>query len=201
MESATTSPATLRRQATAQRLTAVSRQFTAERGLNGFTVEEVCSEVGVSRRTFFNYFPTKEDAILGVDETDEFVRFTEQFLARPSRGWSVVVDDLIELAGEHMRNVALGVDEHLQLMRVLDREPRILARFIGLGRERNLAIAQLIATRESVAPDDPRVRAAVDIVTTVMRSTGECISDPRVADDFGAALLDTLAAIRAVLNS
>jgi AcrR family transcriptional regulator len=30
------------------------------------TVEAIASEAGISQRTFFNYFPTKEDAILGV---------------------------------------------------------------------------------------------------------------------------------------
>ncbi len=35
------------------------------RGLSAATVEEIASRAGVSWRTFFNYFPTKEDAILG----------------------------------------------------------------------------------------------------------------------------------------
>ena len=43
-----------------------ARELTAERGLTGFTVEELCAEVGVSRRTFFNYFAGKENAVLGV---------------------------------------------------------------------------------------------------------------------------------------
>lgn len=200
MESATASRAELRKQATAHRLTSVCRELTAERGLSGFTVEEACEVVGVSRRTFFNYFPSKEDAVLGIDETDEFRRFEAEFLGRPSRGWSAVIDDIVGLVSEHMRNV-IGVEEHVLLMRVLDREPRILARFIGLTRERDVAMGQLIATRESVPVDDPRVQAAVGLISTVMRSTGARLSDPRVTDDFGAALLDTLAAIRAVLNS
>ncbi len=37
----------------------------AHYGLNGFTIEQLCEDVGVSRRTFFNYFPSKEDAIIG----------------------------------------------------------------------------------------------------------------------------------------
>ncbi len=36
-----------------------------EGGLAAVTVEAVAERAGVSRRTFFNYFPTKEDALLG----------------------------------------------------------------------------------------------------------------------------------------
>ena len=77
--------------ATALRLTAVSRRLTAERGLNGFTVEELCAEVGISRRTFFNYFPSKDEAVIGMDETDEARRLVEHFNARGSRGWPAVL--------------------------------------------------------------------------------------------------------------
>ena len=58
----------------------------------------------------------------------------------------------------------------------------------------------VVAEREGVPADDPHARAAVDIVATVMRSTADRISDPRVAGDFGAALTDSLSAIRAVLS-
>ena len=37
-----------------------------EGGLTHATVEAIAESAGVSKRTFFNYFPTKEDAVLGI---------------------------------------------------------------------------------------------------------------------------------------
>lgn len=42
---------------------AVKRALAA--GPNSVTAAEISTEAGVSARTFFNYFPSKEDAMLG----------------------------------------------------------------------------------------------------------------------------------------
>ena len=185
--------------ATASRLTTVSRRLTAERGLNGFTIEEVCDEVGVSRRTFFNYFPSKDEAVIGIDEGEEAQALAGAFLARGSRGWPAVVDDLVELAIEHARQAGFGVAEHADFMAALGREPRLLARFIEITREREQMLAGLIAAREGTTPDDPNARAVVQVLGTVLRSAGERALEQRDADDFADALHESLAAIRAVL--
>ncbi|MET3175532.1 UNVERIFIED_ORG: AcrR family transcriptional regulator [Arthrobacter sp. UYCu721] len=39
-----------------------------QRGLEQATVEAIAESAGVSPRTFFNYFPAKEDAVLGLHE-------------------------------------------------------------------------------------------------------------------------------------
>lgn len=39
-----------------------------ERGLQAVTVEDIAASVGISQRTFFNYFPTKDHAVMGVRE-------------------------------------------------------------------------------------------------------------------------------------
>jgi AcrR family transcriptional regulator len=41
-------------------------ELAGERGLHGFVVEDVTDRVGVSRRTFFNYFNRKEEAVVSV---------------------------------------------------------------------------------------------------------------------------------------
>ncbi|HVA73338.1 MAG TPA: TetR family transcriptional regulator [Acidimicrobiales bacterium] len=47
-----------------------------DRGFEGVTVEEIVSAAGVSRRTFFRYFETKEDALLA-DYPELSARLTE----------------------------------------------------------------------------------------------------------------------------
>ena len=191
---------TERKAATASRLTTLARRLTAERGLSGFTVEELCDEVGVSRRTFFNYFPSKEEAVIGVDETEQAERFAATFLFLGSRGWPAVVDDLIRIAVEHVRETEHSLDEHAEFITAIGREPKLLARFMSVTREREQQIAELIAAREGVPTDDPRAQAAVQIVGAVLRGAGDSILDRADGRDFATAITDSLAALREVLT-
>src|SRR5689334_10681167 len=53
-----------RRAQTERALRSAALDLAEERGFDGFTVDEVAARAGVSPRTFFNYFPTKEAAVL-----------------------------------------------------------------------------------------------------------------------------------------
>ncbi|WP_018296933.1 TetR/AcrR family transcriptional regulator [Corynebacterium lubricantis] len=52
-----------KRKQTSHELSRTAFEFTKERGLDGFTIDDVVNEVGVSRRTFANYFSCKEEAV------------------------------------------------------------------------------------------------------------------------------------------
>ncbi|MDR0345295.1 MAG: TetR/AcrR family transcriptional regulator, partial [Nocardiopsaceae bacterium] len=56
-----------KKQATRRALHDAALQLALERGLEHLTVEEISATADVSARTFFNYFPGKEEAILGDD--------------------------------------------------------------------------------------------------------------------------------------
>jgi AcrR family transcriptional regulator len=183
---------------TASNLTSVSRRLTAERGLGGFTIEELCDEVDVSRRTFFNYFASKEDVVIGTNPDDEWTAFAEDFLQRPSGGWPRAIDDVVELAVSHF-DVEHDPVAHADLMRAIEREPRLLARFIGISRDRETQLAELLAAREGVLTGDPALRAAVAVVSSLMRTAGERLVDPDGPDDLATTLTTSLAAMRAVL--
>jgi AcrR family transcriptional regulator len=53
-----------KRRATRLAIQRAAVQLVLEQG-SGVTVEEISHRAEVSQRTFFNYFPTKEDALLG----------------------------------------------------------------------------------------------------------------------------------------
>jgi len=188
----------VRRAATTAQLTSVSRRLTAERGLSGFTIEELCDEVGISRRTFFNYFPSKDEAVLGVDESEQIERLAASFLALGSRGWAAVLDDLVVLAGEMTEQLGITLADHTEFIAALEREPRLLARALGMSREREQQLGELVAAREGVATTDPRVRAVVSLFSSLMRTSVESLLEQGTTD-LRTTMTTSLAALRDVL--
>jgi AcrR family transcriptional regulator len=184
---------------TAANLTAVSRRLTAERGLGGFTIEEVCDEVDVSRRTFFNYFACKEDAVIGGNADSDFEALAEAFLAGEPGDWSRALQDLVDLVVAHMEADDVDPATHTYFMAALEREPRLLARFLGVTRERERLIRALVAQREGVQDDDPRAAAVVGILATLMQSAAQRFIDPANTQEFSSILTTSLAAFRTVL--
>lgn len=59
-------------------------RLTLEKGPEAVTTEQIAASANVSPRTFFNYFSTKEDAILGLQEPSIDDRLLEGF--SPDRG-------------------------------------------------------------------------------------------------------------------
>ena len=137
-----------KRAATRAAITAVARSLTAEHGLNGYTVEEVCERTGISRRTFFNYFPTKEDAIIGhVD--DDFpaavvTRFIEGGAASPAGEISpTLLSDLVRLSLDLSEQMNACEEETRQLIAVIQKEPQLMLRIIGASEQREAEFARM----------------------------------------------------------
>ena len=81
---------------TTRELHEAAAELVLAQGLSSVTVEAIADRAGVSRRTFFNYFASKEDAVLGAcpptlpeaeltrflaDETDRFTRTVRLIVA------------------------------------------------------------------------------------------------------------------------
>jgi AcrR family transcriptional regulator len=152
---------------TAHRITLAAQRLTDAHGLDGFTVDELAEAAEVSRRTLFNYFPSKVDAVLGAHP-----ELPEEDLAtfRAGGPHGDVVDDVAELA-----RIALAVkqpdQESLELgLRVLRGEPRLLAaaheRFESVTDE----FAALLVEREGPDFAADKARLLLRLLLTLLDS-------------------------------
>jgi AcrR family transcriptional regulator len=194
-----------KRAATRAAITAVARKLTAARGLNGYTVEEVCSEAGISRRTFFNYFPAKEDAIIGHaddelphDVIDEFIAGGQS--SPPGIISPTLLQDLVTLSLKLSENMAASEEDTRQLIGVIKKEPQLILRIIGATEQREAEFAKDVALREGVAPDHPVVQMAVVLLGTIARKTSMVYFSEGNTLPYRELLLENISAARRLFS-
>src|SRR5436309_9326333 len=68
---------------TRRALSSAALHLATERGPDQVTIEDIAEAADVSVRTFFNYFSSKEEAIIGVDPEGQAV-FAARLLGRPA---------------------------------------------------------------------------------------------------------------------
>ncbi len=72
-----------KKQATRRSLRNAALELVAERGFAHVTVEDIAEAADVATRTFFNYFPSKESAVIGADP-ERVEELRTGLLARPA---------------------------------------------------------------------------------------------------------------------
>ncbi|VXC60470.1 Transcriptional regulator, TetR family [Arthrobacter sp. 9AX] len=165
-----------KRAATRAAITAAARALTAERGLTGYTVEEVCERADISRRTFFNYFPAKEDAVIGHADEDMPAGILQEFIdgGSPSPAGDIsptLFRDLVRLSLKLSEDMEASEEETRQLIAVVKKEPQLILRLIGVTERREAQFARDVARREGVATDHPVVQMAVTLLSTIARKS------------------------------
>ncbi|STX05505.1 TetR/AcrR family transcriptional regulator [Kocuria rosea] len=166
---------------TRRSLIAGARRLTAERGLAGFTVDELCAEVGISRRSFFNYFASKDDAVLGTPARDPLEAFGEEFVAGGSApDGAPLLSALQELV---VRSFALleGPHDRTLLLDVLRREPVLLQRLTETMERRLAELTELIARRQGCGERDPFPGVAAAVVSHLAGHTVHELLETRPA--------------------
>jgi AcrR family transcriptional regulator len=148
-----------KKRATRRALHDAALRLALERGLEHLTVEEISAAADVSVRTLFNYFPSKEQAILGDDlfEVDE-----RQAMAIMSDA-ADVVDGLYGVAMALVAGTAPRREQVLIRWQLMERYPALLPQAFIRFEQANKVLAMAVAARTGAAPDDayPQLMAAV----------------------------------------
>ena len=166
-----------------------ARRLVLESGLSAVTVEEICAEAGVSPRTFFNYFPSKAAAALGLPDLRVADEQRERFVAGATGN---VVHDLCEVlaamllaSGDRLSDKEA---KHDLVARRPELQPELHGWMAGLRRQ----VLELAALRLAAA--DARAAAALVIAAFLDAvQTGEARRE-----DLAAALWSTIERMCAV---
>ncbi|MFE4369075.1 TetR family transcriptional regulator [Streptomyces sp. NPDC056835] len=144
-----------RRRETHRLLASTALRLVVERGLDRVTVEDVSGAVGVSSRTFFNYFATKEHALLlpYPDQAERSVLVAEAVVTAPDG--LTPLDAVARAWRPDMERVDADRDEWLARMSVLEDHPSLVSRMIAMGAGDERRMVEAIARRTGLAADDP----------------------------------------------
>jgi AcrR family transcriptional regulator len=130
--------------ATRQALQDAALRLVAERGLDRVTVEDISEAADVATRTFFNYFSSKEEALLG-DLPERVAAAHRMVLERPAS------EAPLEAVCQVLRTMTLEVaerrEERLLRQQVIERHPGLLARQLGMYASFERALAVAVAER------------------------------------------------------
>ncbi|MBA8964973.1 AcrR family transcriptional regulator [Rhodococcus percolatus] len=152
------------------------------KGVEGTTVGEIAQAAGVSQRTFFRYFATKEEAALrdhwafeavlagGLDQLDAEVS-PRLALETAFAAALTMYSDSLSIACRRL----------LRVNRLIKKEPALRAELARESVRRTAALVDVVSTRFDCA--DLQVRLAVDVSIAVLRAALETWVDQSSTDE------------------
>ncbi|MFD4637554.1 TetR/AcrR family transcriptional regulator [Lentzea sp. NPDC058436] len=172
--------------ATREALGDAAWSLCVEHGLDRVTVDQIARAAGVSLRTFFNYFSSKEEAVVAGD-TATALAFVEEFASRPSDE-PVLVALREALHSIYPSHVDL---DRLRQLRELRRHPALLPYVFAAYSAREQALTEAIAVRCGVDPlVDPYPAVTASTILASMRAVMQWWLDtPQATERYTAAEL------------
>lgn len=132
-----------KRRETRVRIAEAAMALFGERGFNAVTIDEIAERADISKPTFFNYFPAKEDVVLAWQ--DRFAEaLADAVLARPvAEGMAETVEAaMLDALAATATPEAFALDDLIQATPVLT--ARNQAKYLHLER----TLSEALAARE-----------------------------------------------------
>ena len=160
-------------------------RLVAENGIEHASVDAICSEAGVSSRTFFNYFPSKIAALVGVEGLVIGAEAREAFLA--GDGDHGLIPDLCVLVASFAQLPTSAEHRRDTVRELLARRPELVRDMFLLIADARHQVAELVAQRTT----EDRARLATALVFAAVGCAMDSPLD-HTTDDLGEWLLATV---------
>jgi AcrR family transcriptional regulator len=164
-----------KKNATRHALRSAALKLVADRGFASVTVEDIAEAADVSTRTFFNYFPSKESAIIGADP-ERIKRMENNLLARPVEESplqalrAVLVAYAAEIA-EDLDGLEGDRRACFRRFRIVREEPALLGAYAAHITSIEKQLASTLANRLGCAIDrDPYPSLVTSVVLAATRT-------------------------------
>jgi AcrR family transcriptional regulator len=156
---------------TKQALAFAAMQLAKERGLENVRVQDIADAVNVSRRTFTNYFSSKEEAIASLN-TDRAAQAAEALRDRPPG--EPLADSLAEVFAAPYEAAAKADRQQVEAIRLMVTSPALFGEYLKTLVDAEEPLAAVIAERTGADPRSdlyPHVLAAA-VMAAVRAATG-----------------------------
>ncbi len=148
-------------------LTRAAMDLFTRHGFDGVTADQIAEAAGVSRRSFFRYFPSKEDVFFARRRAQ--AEALAALLAAPlpgEAGFDTIRRALLTLASEHVASRARILEEHA----VLATAPQLIARDLQWDRHAERAFAAALGRGTATdAATQRRVRVCAGAIVGALR--------------------------------
>lgn len=177
-----------KKDATRRALASAANRRFHQFGFEATTLDEVCQDVGIGRRTLFRYFADKE-ALAFPHREERLARFVELLSSAPIS--ESPVGSLRRIAHLFAKEYMQNRESLLAQQRLIQTAPALLARESEIDRDWELAMAQLFRQR-AVGGADTELQsrvlagAAIGVIRATMRhwfATDATADLARLGDD------------------
>ncbi|MBB4239258.1 TetR family transcriptional regulator [Rhizobium esperanzae] len=158
-----------KRRQTRERIEQAAMTLFLQRGFEATTIEDITEAADVSKRSFFDYFPSKEEVVFAWQ--DSFAdRLMAEIAARPAEEPSIAAVEAAITA-----TVIASIDERgLALAELIHRTPALKARDQLKYARLEQALAEALLLRTGNAPAErSRMRVLAAVVIGALRVGGE----------------------------
>ncbi|ALG86879.1 TetR family transcriptional regulator [Gordonia phthalatica] len=166
---------------TLRTLRAAAVELVRDNGLTETTVAEIADRAGVSRRTFFNYYACKEDAVLGAGTPSVPEEPLVEFLETPPG--PARLDRAVDLILAVAATIRQAGERHVDHAELVAKYPQLTERMQqhGTSAQESLSAAIALHLADAPAAEVEGARALVLLAGTVLRFAYR--TDPDVFDN------------------